>query len=116
MKNYEKVNIKALHGYGFPLWAVKTALKVNGGNADKALKLLEETYEKMSPEEKRTFIQLTLHDKDHTEIMDALERQGSKLDEVRNGQNWAKAYGSDLLANFTSAGILWLGSKLLNFK
>lgn len=47
MKNYELVNIKALHGYGFPLWAVKTALKVNDGNTDKALKLLEETYSVM---------------------------------------------------------------------
>lgn len=47
-KRFETFLIKTIHeGYGYPIWAVKTALKVNGGNTDKALKLLEEIYSVM---------------------------------------------------------------------
>jgi hypothetical protein len=56
---------------------------------------------------------MTMQDSDHREIMQALSEQKSQLDAVRHDQSWAKSYGSDLLANFTSAGVLWLGSKLL---
>ena len=80
-------------------------------------KLLEQMYDRMTDEEKRLFIQMSLQDRDHREIMQALSEQKSQLDDVRREQrNWAKAYGSDLLANFTSAGVLWLGSKLFKLK
>lgn len=80
-------------------------------------KLLEQMYDRMTDEEKRLFIQMSIQDRDHRAIMQALSEQKSQLDDVRREQrNWAKAYGSDLLANFTSAGILFLGSKLFNLK
>ena len=75
-------------------------------------KLLEDIYNKMSDEEKRTFIQMTMQNKNHSEIMQAIEQQRQQLDEIEKGQNWTRSFGSDLLANFTSAGVLWLGSKL----
>lgn len=76
-------------------------------------KLLEQMYDKMSDDDKRLFVQLTMQDKDHEEIMQAIEQQRMQLDDIRKGQNWTRSFGSDLLANFTSAGVLWLGSKLL---
>ena len=76
-------------------------------------KLLEQMYDRMTDDEKRLYIQMTMQDSDHREIMQALSEQRSLLDAVRRDQSWAKAYGSDLLANFTSAGVLWLGSKLI---
>ena len=76
-------------------------------------KLLEQMYDKMSDDDKRLFVQLTMQDKDHEEIMQAIEQQRTQLDDIRKGQNWTRSFGSDLLANFTSAGVLWLGSKLL---
>ena len=76
-------------------------------------KLLEQMYDRMTDEEKRLYVQMSMQDRDHREIMEALQQQKSQLDAVRRDQSWAKAYGSDLLANFTSAGILWLGSKIL---
>lgn len=75
--------------------------------------LLENIYEKMTEEEKKMFIQLTIQNKSHTEIMEAIKEQRQQLDEIEKGQNWTRSFGSDLLANFTSAGALWLGSKLL---
>ena len=74
---------------------------------------LEDIYERMTDDEKKLFVQMTMQNKNHSEIMQALSEQRSQLDAVRRDQRWAKAYGSDLLANFTSAGVLWLGSKLI---
>jgi hypothetical protein len=78
-------------------------------------KLLEQIYDKMSDEEKRTFVQLTLQDRDHREIMDALQKQQiqiSRVVEKVEKQSFALDFGSDILANFTTDGLIWLASKL----
>lgn len=75
-------------------------------------KLLEEMYDRMTDDEKKLFVQMTLQNKNHSEIMQAIDQQRMQLDEIKKGQNWTRSFGSDLLANFTSAGVLWLGSKL----
>ena len=70
-------------------------------------KLLEDIYNKMSPEEKRTFIQLTLEDKNHDEIMQA-------LGEIKkNRQTWISDFSSNIAGNAVWDGILWIGSRLL---
>lgn len=74
--------------------------------------LLERIYDKMSEEEKRTFVQLTLQDKSHTEIMEALSRQRAQLDKIEKKQNWLTDFGSDIAANFLTDGLIWLGSRL----
>ena len=76
-------------------------------------KYLEEVYERMTDDDKKLFVQMTMQNKSHSEIMQAIEQQSMQLDEIKKGQNWTRSFGSDLLANFTSAGVLWLGSKLL---
>ena len=78
-------------------------------------KLLEQMYDKMSDEEKRTFVQLTLQNKDHREIMDALQRQQAQISRVVEKvekQSFALDFGSDILANFTTDGLIWLATKL----
>ena len=77
--------------------------------------LLEKIYNKMSPEEKRLFIQLTLENKDHLEIMDALRQQRTQIDGIVDKvskQNWLTDFGSDIAANFLTDGIIWLASRL----
>lgn len=79
-------------------------------------KLLEEMYDKMSPEEKRTFIQLTLQDKSHREIMQALLKQHEQINRVVQKvekQSWITNFGSDVAANFLTDGLIWIGHKLL---
>lgn len=75
-------------------------------------KYIEEMYDRMTDEEKKLFVQMTMQNKNHSEIMQAIEQQRQQLDEIEKSQNWIRSFGSDLLANFTSAGALWLGSKL----
>lgn len=74
--------------------------------------LLERIYDKMSDEEKRTFIQLTLQDKDHQEIMQALSSHKAELEEIKKRQNWKVDLLSDISANFFTDGLIWLGAKL----
>lgn len=76
-------------------------------------KLLEEMYDKLTPEEKLTYVQLTMQDKDHREIMEALERQGTALESIKRRQNWYVDFGSDVAANFFTDSLIWLGSKLI---
>jgi len=78
-------------------------------------KLLEQIYDKLTDEEKRTFIYLSMQDKDHREIMEALRMQGAQIDRVVEKvekQSWFNSFGSDVAANFTSAGFIWLVSRL----
>ena len=77
--------------------------------------LLERIYDKMSDEEKRTFVQLTIQNKSHEEIMEALQRQQAQVSRVAEKvekQSWFNSFGSDLAANFTSAGFIWIVSRL----
>lgn len=76
-------------------------------------KLLEQMYDKMSDEEKRTFIQLTMHNADADEIKSALRQQREQLNRIEKGQNWKVDFLSDVSANFLTDVLIWLGSKLL---
>ena len=75
-------------------------------------KLLEEIYNDLSEEDKRTFIQLTMQDKSWSEIAQALQQQKTQLDRIEKNRNWAVDLGSDIAANFITDGLIWLGSKL----
>lgn len=75
-------------------------------------KLLEEIYDKMSDEEKRLFVQLTMQDRDHREIMTALQQQKKELEDIKKKQNWLTDFGSDVTANLFTDGLIWLGAKL----
>jgi len=74
-------------------------------------KLFEEMYDRLSEDDKRLYIQMTMQDKDHKEIMQALRELESKADMNRH------SFASDLLANISGNaifdGLVWVGSKLL---
>ena len=79
-------------------------------------KLLEEVYDRLSEEDKKTFVQTTIQEKSMEEIAQALQRQEAKIDDVsrRVGRY---PFASDLLANvggnFITDGLVWLGKSLL---
>ena len=75
-------------------------------------KLLEDIYDKMSDEEKRIFIQMTMQNRNRDEILLALQKQSDDLQAIRRNQNWAVDFGSDIAANFLTDGLIYLGSKL----
>ena len=80
-------------------------------------KLLEQMYDKMSDEEKRLFVQLTMLDRDHREIMEALQRQRSYLESIKsNQQTFGKDFVSNLAATATWDALLWIGRKLFKLR
>ena len=79
-------------------------------------RLLEQMYEKMSEEDKRTFVYLTMQNKDHTEIMDALTRQHEQIRRVAQKvekQSWTTDFLSDIGANILTDSLWAIGRKLL---
>ena len=76
-------------------------------------RLLEEMYDRMTDEEKRLFVQMTLQQKSHDEIMQAIEQnrlQIERIAEHTGRDRWWTAFGSDVAANvLTSAGYWLLG-------
>lgn len=79
-------------------------------------KLLEDMYERMTDEEKRTFVMLTMQDKSNEEIMKAIGSQRAQIERMAKKverQNWYTDFGSDVAANFFTDGIIWLVRKLV---
>lgn len=88
-------------------------------NASRALlrrKLLEEIYDGLTLEDKRTFVQMTLQDKNYTDILQALQRQEQHLidvDKKVSRQTWLSDFSSNIAGNAVWDGAIWLFSKLL---
>lgn len=80
-------------------------------------RLLEDIYDKMSEEERRTFIFMAMDDKGHDEIMSALQEQRQATEELSR-KIGSHPFATDLLANVTgnaiTGGLLWIGKMLLN--
>jgi len=74
------------------------------------MRLLDELYDGMSDEEKRLFIKLTMQNKDHTEIMQALNELKKKADANHH------SFTTDLAANVSGNAIwellTWVGRRL----
>lgn len=78
--------------------------------------LLQDILQKMTPEERQAYIVKASQQQQHQELLDAIHAQDGQIARIvkkTEGQNWLTSFTSDVLANFTSTGILWLGSKLL---
>ena len=73
-------------------------------------RLLEQMYDNMSDEEKRAFVQLTIQDKDHQEIMSALQEIKQKAD--NNHHSWVSDFGANIAGNAVFDGAIYLLSKL----
>ena len=76
-------------------------------------KLLERIYDRMTPDERRLFVQMTLQNRSHTEIIQALQQQQSQLSELRKHQ---QTFGEDFLSNIAGNaawdGLVWLVTRL----
>ena len=77
--------------------------------------LLERIYDKMSDDEKKLFVQMTLQQRGTDEILQALQSQRQQIDRMAHkleSQSWITDFGSDVAANFTTDGLLWLVRRL----
>lgn len=78
--------------------------------------LLQDILQKMTPEERQAYMANMSQQRQHQEVMEAIhaqDRQLAQIIEKGKHSNWLTSFTSDVLANFTSTGILWLGSKLI---
>ena len=76
-------------------------------------RLIKQMYDKMSDEDKRTLVQLSMQNKDREDILEALSRQKEQLDNIERKQDWKTDFLSDIAANFTTDAIIYIGSRLL---
>lgn len=79
--------------------------------------LLERIYEKMTPEDKRLFVLLTMQNKSADEILGELKKNQQQLEHIvshidRN--KWYVTFGSDVAANVLTTSAFWLLGKLLS--
>lgn len=78
--------------------------------------LLERIYEKMTDEEKRLFVMLSMQNKSDDEILRAIQQNRQHLEhlvEHAEKNKWYVAFGSDVAANVITTAGAWLLGKLL---
>ena len=76
-------------------------------------KLLEGIYDRMTEDEKRLFVQMTMQRKGTDEILAALRQQQAQLDRLQKGQQtFAEDFASNIAGNAVWAGAVWLFAKL----
>ena len=78
-------------------------------------KLLEDIYGKMSDDEKRIFVQMTMQNQSHTEIMAALQQQQAQLAKLqRTQQTFGQDFLSNVAGNAAYDAALWLVKRLFS--
>ena len=76
-------------------------------------RLLEDIYDRMTDEEKRLFVQLTLQQRSTEEIKKVLGQQSLQLEDIRRRQQtFSQDFLSNILGNAAWDGVLWLMGRL----
>lgn len=76
-------------------------------------KLLEEMYERMTEDEKKLFVQMTMQQRSTDEILAALQQQQAQLQDLRkHQQTFGEDFLSNILGNATWDGAAWLIGRL----
>lgn len=84
-------------------------------NALARRQLLERIYDKMTPEERRLFVLLSMQNKSTDEIMQAIQKNQQHLQRIVqhiDKDKWWVAFGSDVAANLFTDGLAWLARRL----
>lgn len=76
-------------------------------------RILEDIYDRMTPEEKQIFAQMTMQQRSTDEILKALKQQSAQIQDLRRRQQtFGQDFLSNIVGNATWDGALWLVSKL----
>ena len=76
-------------------------------------KMLEEIYGRMTDEEKRLFVMMTMQNRSNDEILQAIQQHLEHLVEHVDRDRWYTAFGSDVAANVLTTSAFWLLGKLI---
>ena len=75
--------------------------------------LLERIYSKMSDDEKRLFIQMTMQQRSTDDILKALQSQSAQLQDLRkHQQTFAADFASNIAGNAAWEALVWLARRL----
>lgn len=75
--------------------------------------LFERIYDKMTPEERKTFVRLAMQDRGTDEIMAALRQQQAQLADIKDRQQtFAQDFASNIAGNAVWDASLWIISRL----
>lgn len=76
--------------------------------------LLRRIYDKMSDEEKRTFVMMHLNGRSNNEIVEALSKQSKQLTDIReHQQSWFGNFGANIAGNAAYDAALWLLGRII---
>ena len=78
--------------------------------------LLERIYDKMTPEEQRLFVLMTMQNRSADDIMRAIQQNQQQLQHIVehiDRDKWWVAFGSDVAANVLTSSAAWLLGRLL---
>ena len=75
-------------------------------------RLLEDIYDRMTDEEKRLFVQMTMQNKTASDIMRELKLNQQKVKHI-DKDRWYVSFSSDVAANILTTATSWLVGKLL---
>lgn len=79
-------------------------------------RILEDIYDRMTDEEKRLFVQMTMQNKTASDIMRELKLNQQKLEHIVkhiDKDRWYVSFSSDVAANILTTATSWLVGKLL---
>ena len=86
-----------------------------GSTADALMrrKLLEDIYDRMTDEEKKLFVQMTMQQRSTDDIMQTLQQQSQQLDRLQQSQQtFAQDFLSNVAGNAAYDGALWVLRRL----
>jgi hypothetical protein len=76
-------------------------------------RLLENIYDRMTDDEKKLFVQMTLQQRSTDDILKALQQQSAQLKDLsQRQQTFGQDFASNILGNAAWDGTLWLISRL----
>lgn len=79
--------------------------------------LLERIYDKMTDEEKRLFVLLSMQDRSSDDILRAIRQNQQHLEhlvEKADRDRWYTAFGSDVAANVLTTSAFWILGKIFS--
>lgn len=77
------------------------------------MEIMSGILERMSDEDKRDYILLTSGNDTRDKVLNAINAQDTKLDEIIKRSSWSKSFLSDVGANVLTNGVFLIISKLL---
>lgn len=76
-------------------------------------RLLEDIYDRMTDDERKLFVQMTMQQRSTDDILRALQQQSAQIQDLRRRQQtFGQDFLSNILGNATFDGAVWLLGKL----